>query len=372
MTTKIQWTDDTVNPIHFLKFVNGKKQNGGHICVKRSPACLNCYAEDANLNSRFFWKSGLDYQQGFVIKTLPEFLQVGNQKITVFVNTHLFLSAYTKSIFEKFLNKVREIPLVTVIAVAEHDTDVKYFSTILEEIPNLRLLILDERDLMRSANSRASKRVFMCSMTDLFGDWVPDSWLVKIFAIAAIAKNITFQFLTKREDRLVEFFKSNPQEKIKREIQRLLLEDWLNRNQQHAEEQSQNLIWPIPNIELGVTAENQHYADLRIPKLLECEAAVHWVSFEPLLGEITNLPYSIDWAVIGGESGANARQTFVNQIASLAELCKNQDVKVFVKQLGKNVVDQQNRPIKIKSSHGDKEIPPEILIQEYPIPKKSA
>ncbi len=368
--TKIQWTDNTVNPIHLIRFVDGKKQNGGHICVKRSPACLNCYAEDSNINGRFFWASHLEYQ-GRCIETLPEFLQLANQEQTVFINSHLFLSAYSKSIFEKFLDKVKQIPLTTVIAVAENDTDHKYFSTILEDIPNLRLLILDETDLIRLANSRTSKRVFMCSMTDLFGHWVPDSWLVKIFAIAAIAQNITFQFLTKREDRLVEWFKSNPQEKIKREIQRLLLEDWLNRNQLHAEKQSQNLTWPIPNIELGVTAENQDYADLRIPKLLECEAAVHWVSFEPLLGEITELPYAIDWAVIGGESGDRARQSFIRRIANLANLCKNQNIRVFVKQLGKNAYDENDQRIKIKSMNGDKEIPIELQIQEYPEPKIS-
>jgi protein gp37 len=364
--TKIEWTDKTVNPIHFLSIVDGKKQNGGHICIKRSPACMNCYAEDANLNGYKFWASRLEYHANEIIETLPDFLKLGNQKATVFINSRLFLSAYSKSIFEQFLKKVREIPLTTVIVVAEHHTDEKYFSKILEEIPNLRLLVLDESYLFQLANSRTEKRVFMCSMTDLFGHWVPDSWLAKIFAIAAIAQNTTFQFLTKREDRLAEWFKSNPQEEIQKEIKLLLIDRRLNRNQQHAQQQANLLTWPIPNIELGVTAENQHYADLRIPKLLECEAAVHWVSFEPLLGEITDLPYSIDWAVIGGESGKNSRQTQINQIANLVNLCENQDIRVFVKQLGKNVIDKYGRQVKIRSTHGDKEIPEELFIRELP------
>lgn len=94
--TKIEWTDKTVNPIHFLSIVDGKKQNGGHICIKRSPACMNCYAEDANLNGYKFWASRLEYHANEIIETLPDFLKLGNQKATVFINSRLFFVCLLK------------------------------------------------------------------------------------------------------------------------------------------------------------------------------------------------------------------------------------------------------------------------------------
>jgi protein gp37 len=124
--------------------------------------------------------------------------------------------------------------------------------------------------------------------------------------------------------------------------------------------------WPLPNVWLGVSAENQKTADDRIPLLLQTPAAVRFVSAEPLLGSINlnsirwetqgaggpafvdvcggtfctigghGLPGpKLDWVIVGGESGAGARPCEVSWFRSIVEQCRAADVAVFVKQLGK-------------------------------------
>lgn len=117
-------------------------------------------------------------------------------------------------------------------------------------------------------------------------------------------------------------------------------------------------LWPLPNVWLGVSVEDQKRADERIPVLLEIPAAVRYLSLEPLLGPVDVAPYlegawcadadpdspgrecpGIDWCIVGGESGRAARPCDVAWIRSIRDQCKAADVPVFVKQLGANAID---------------------------------
>jgi protein gp37 len=95
---------------------------------------------------------------------------------------------------------------------------------------------------------------------------------------------------------------------------------------------------PPPNVWLGTSVENQRWAEIRIPKLLETPAAVRFLSCEPLLGPIDARHWlssaSIDWVIAGGESGPRARPMDVTWAAALRDACTLHDVAFFFKQWG--------------------------------------
>jgi protein gp37 len=96
--------------------------------------------------------------------------------------------------------------------------------------------------------------------------------------------------------------------------------------------------WPPPNVWLGTTVEDQQRADERIPALLEVPAVVHFVSCEPLLERVDLTRWvggrSIDWVIIGGESGPGARPFHLEWARALVAQCRGAGVAPFVKQLG--------------------------------------
>lgn len=101
-----------------------------------------------------------------------------------------------------------------------------------------------------------------------------------------------------------------------------------------------DIVWPLPNVHLGVSAETQSFAQLRIPALLDTPAAVRWVSAEPLLGPLSLRRWlgtpepGINWVVLGGESGPGARPMDLDWARSIVGQCRESGVPVFVKQLG--------------------------------------
>ncbi|BBZ65791.1 hypothetical protein MINS_12200 [Mycolicibacterium insubricum] len=111
------------------------------------------------------------------------------------------------------------------------------------------------------------RRIFVNSMSDLFHDSVPDEYIAQVFAVMALAPRHTFQLLTKRHARMRSL------------VGRGLL-DLVDQTGAKVE------LWPLPNVWLGVSTENQQWADIRIPALLDTPAAVRWISAEPLLGPI--------------------------------------------------------------------------------------
>ncbi|HEG43767.1 MAG TPA: DUF5131 family protein [Phycisphaerales bacterium] len=158
---------------------------------------------------------------------------------------------------------------------------------------------------------RKPRMIFVSSMGDLFHENVPFEWVLKIIGIAIVTPWHTYQILTKRPERMLEFFDYWPKGWFLREamkftsfsgeffaldsIKHLVTDKQVSKANDywiHNYDQSRRgkldgpVPFPTPNLWLGVTAENQEQADFRIPKLLEIPAAVRFVSIEPMLAEI--------------------------------------------------------------------------------------
>ena len=248
MSTKIQWTDETWNP------VTG--------CTPVSRGCLNCHA--AKMARRLHGMGLVEYRKGFDVTTHPHRL---------------------------------EQPL--------HWT--------------------------------RPRRVFVCSMGDLFHSAVPDDFIGCVWDIFAKAPQHTYQVSTKRPGRMARFMR---------------------------------LRVPLPNVWLGTSCEDQEAADKRVPKLLQCRAAVRFLGLEPLLGPIDLLksertpgacPHGsescsgcrtrtipgIDWVIVGPETGAGARPMQHYWARSIRDQSKKANVPFFFKGI-------------------KKALPRDLRIQEFP------
>lgn len=179
------------------------------------------------------------------------------------------------------------------------------------------------------------RMIFVCAHGDLFHESVPDEWIDRVFAVMALCPQHTFQCLTKRSKRMREYL-ANSFTKSRVQfwcsIEGLALTG--RRQSEAAAEEAEEFValstaeWPLPNVWLGVSVEDQQRADERIPDLLATPAAVRWISAEPLLGpvDISDALHGqvvvgdvngiggisfetppIDWVVVGGESGPGAR-----------------------------------------------------------------
>jgi protein gp37 len=225
---------------------------------------------------------------------------------------------------------------------------------------------LQRADLTLPLRWKKPRRVFVDSLSDLFHRKVPFEYIAAVFAIMARASHHTFMVLTKRDPR--PFFEwvggrsvGFPYRAINDAAREYLPRETLV-----------TFEWPLPNVHLGVSVENQQYADERIPMLLECPAAVRWISAEPLLGPVNLRAYlperatlelvgpelrakgftegpimlrrgdKLDWVVVGGESGGGARPFDVAWARQLVADCRRGQVAVFVKQLGGNVRDRND------------------------------
>jgi protein gp37 len=261
MTTKIQWTDTTANPLkeRAEKALNRRSSNGGNYCVPISPGCANCYASALNAKGTRFGGNG--------------------RKFGVRKEGHP----------EMWLN-----------------------------LPMLR----------KWERIRKPRKIFVGSMTDIFGEWVPD-WMIYCMLDAMANSKATFQLLTKRPERAFQVMK-----------------DWTSLYDHNQ---------PPPNIWLGTSVEDQKRLDERLICLIRTPAAVRFLSVEPLLGPTNlfdvdgptsvamngddprNLLYPadmIDWVIIGGESGPNARPLELAWVEDILYQCKAANVPAFVKQLG--------------------------------------
>lgn len=169
---------------------------------------------------------------------------------------------------------------------------------------------------------RKPRRIFVCSMSDLFHEAVSFEFIDKVAMTIALAPQHTYQILTKRPERALACHHR-----------------WLNKSD------TNNLFQK--NVWLGVSVENQKAADERIPILLQIPAAVRFVSFEPLLKPLDVSQYlqmvhrldkrdKVDWAIIGAESGPKRRECKLEWVRDLVEQCKAANVKIFVKQLSIN------------------------------------
>lgn len=172
--------------------------------------------------------------------------------------------------------------------------------------------------------------VFVNSMSDLYHDDVPDDFIADVFAHMWWAPTHTFQVLTKRHGRMRALM-PRIEENLRRREHDLALMDFTT-----------PLTWPLPNVWLGVSVEDQKRAGLRIPALIDTPAAVRWLSCEPLLGPIdldrtdkdALVDGGIDWVVVGGESGPGARPMHPEWARQLRDRCTASSVPFFFKQWG--------------------------------------
>lgn len=210
------------------------------------------------------------------------------------------------------------------------------------------------------------RRVFVNSMSDLFHEGVGDSTLALIFGVMALAPRHTFQILTKRPERMQDVLADGGRAMIQAGMERVGV---VNRRGKAFDVEYADLPFPLPNVWLGVSVEHQSAAEARIPYLLNTPAAVRFLSCEPLLGpvDLTDIyvRHSIegmmgggrldalrgqvcdretgcvvedveplDWVIVGGESGRDARPMDLRWAASLVAACTTASVPAFVKQLG--------------------------------------
>lgn len=199
------------------------------------------------------------------------------------------------------------------------------------------------------------RMVFVNSMSDLFGEGVPFEFIAAVFGVMAACPQHTFQILTKRADRMLEFFewveaRGGGTGRARWFCRHALLPFGVPLAPPLHESALQ---WPLPNVWLGVSCENQEYADRRIPHLLKTPATVRFLSLEPLLEPIKLADFEhVDWVIVGGESGPNARPCQLEWIADIVAQCKAAEVPCFVKQLGRNALDGGKR-IKLSGKGGD-------------------
>lgn len=231
------------------------------------------------------------------------------------------------------------------------------------------------------------QRIFVNSMGDLFHENVPEKFIDRVFAVMALANNHVFQILTKRPQRMQEYLNNFTFDRM---IENCMDEEGYSQIPRYTMQKIMHLFgkfpssmlypieprrnqWPLPNVWLGVSVEDQKTADARIPLLLQVPAAVRWVSAEPLLGTVNlestlggtqwiggqrgchgthkgngteDCPHDkhhhhdhrcnrgLDWVVVGGESGSNARPMHPDWVRGLRDQCSAAGVTFFFKQWG--------------------------------------
>lgn len=222
-------------------------------------------------------------------------------------------------------------------------------------------LVLNESRLDAPLRRRKPTKYFVNSLSDLFHEDVPDAFIDKVFAVMALAKQHTFQVLTKRADRMRDYCSKRPPGVL------FSGQKWHWIAGVHFDRPDLQP-WPLPNVWLGVSVENQRFSDERIPLLLQTPAAVRFISAEPLLGPVeldeawlprfdfrptygyyrtflkaqgiesdgkpVRMRDGLDWVIVGGESGKGARPFDVDWARSIVQQCQAAGVPVFVKQLG--------------------------------------
>lgn len=209
------------------------------------------------------------------------------------------------------------------------------------------------------------RKVFVCSMSDLFHAANSFNQIDKILAITALADWHVYQILTKRPEFMKRYFKTLLETGVSRTLYRALYSE--TRTDLSPDLIPTKLTLPLKNLWVGVSVEDEKTADERIPYLFEIPAAVRWVSYEPALGPVDFRKYldgfcsgcgtsrrdcrtfqnsgaiaccpdcrhnALDWVVAGGESGPGARPAHPEWIGSTQVQCKVSGVPFFFKQWG--------------------------------------
>lgn len=351
--SNIEWTDTTWNPVIG--------------CTPVSPGCLNCYA--ATMARRLeamgrpeYAVRGLETARGKVVRIA----EVRNGRAV-------------------FTGEVRCLP---------------------------------ER-LTEPLHWKRPRMVFVNSMSDLFHEAVPDRFIRLVFAAMSYCGQHTFQVLTKRPERMAAWL-ADPENSLsacqaewvvadiddrtptgKRRIGRRGSEGAINGSRKGLGDGN---YWPLPNVWLGTSVEDQARADERIPHLLRCPAAVRFLSCEPLLGAVdlhdlmgrwfcaycdshyaeyvngcprchfgeegtgSSVRLSrLHWAIVGGESGPHAREFREEWAKSIRDQCADAGVPFFFKQYGSNAT-RGGEPLAFKDRKGadPAEWPEDLRVRQFP------
>lgn len=201
-------------------------------------------------------------------------------------------------------------------------------------------IVLRSKTTFKDPLKWKSGRVFTCSWSDFFIEEA-DPWRDDAWDIIRDTPHLTYQILTKRPERMEDHLPA----------------DWA---------------WGWPNVWLGVSIENQKYADERLPILMSTKAAKRFISAEPLLGPIF-IEHDLlgmtscgrpDWVIVGGESGHDARLFDPNWAWDLLRQCRKAGTAFFMKQMGSHARDR----FPMKHPHGadPMEWPEEFRVQEFP------
>jgi protein gp37 len=205
--------------------------------------------------------------------------------------------------------------------------------------------------LLQPLKRRKPTTYFVNSMSDLFHEDVPDEWIDQVFAVMALCPQHIFQVLTKRAARMRDYVckrggdwmvvlpDAHPAGHLPITKHEVIARIGDTTPEHRALYRAQATQWPLPNVQLGVSIERQKEADERIPLLLQTPAAVRFISAEPLLGpldvQLWMLTYpSLDWVIVGGESGPGARPMHPVWARSLRDQCAAAGVPFFFKQWG--------------------------------------
>lgn len=236
----------------------------------------------------------------------------------------------------------------------------------------------NEEWLTQPLHWRKPRRIFVCAHGDLFHEAVPEAWIDQVFAVMALAPQHTFIVLTKRPERMRAYLTAARADDIFNGPMIAIIEAARAIRHQPLYNMTD---WPLPNVWLGVSVEDQASADERIPLLLDTPAAKRWVSAEPLLGALdltmiclmkqqpnshragihinalrgryceSGVIYKgdwdvtqpappdterrkLDWVVVGGESGRPARPMHPDWARRLRDQCAAAGVPFFFKQWG--------------------------------------
>lgn len=223
-------------------------------------------------------------------------------------------------------------------------------------------VVLVEEHLRDPLRWKKPRKIFVNSMSDLFHEALPDESIDRVFAVMALCPQHTFQCLTKRPGRMLKYFSPGQfrDAKVADEAKRLSISTrpftlpsetiFDARRVAHGDPWQINA-WPLPNVWLGISCEDQKTADERIPLLLQTPAAVRFVSYEPALGPVNfwkaiegtrdplfgvgNIAH-LDQIIVGGESGPGARPFDIAWARTVIKQCREAGVSCFVKQLGAN------------------------------------
>ena len=245
-------------------------------------------------------------------------------------------------------------------------------------------------DLALPLRWRKPARVFVNSMSDLFHEALSFEQIAAVFGVMAATPRHRYQVLTKRPGRAAEWYR--------------WIDEWCRGSgmasacMAHADEAMGTFgterelpvvgpSWPLQNLEMGTSVEDQPTADLRIPKILRCPAAIHFASYEPALGEVRfaqGCDYNwldplrgpgLDWIIVGGESGPGARPFDIAWARSTVRQCQDAGVPVFVKQLGAHpwrrlpagvgVLDYE-LPLRDRKGGDPSEWPEDLRVREFP------